>query len=470
MSPEPKLLFDKIWESHCVTSLGDGYDLIYIDRHMMHELATDVAFAKLHQRGHSVRRPDLTFATPDHVISTAPDRQDDTWPESASYITTLRENTSRHDVQLFDLHSPQQGIVHVIAPELGLALPGLTLVCGDSHTCTVGGLGALSWGIGTSDVAHVLATQTLVQLRPSVLRIDCTGRLPHGVVAKDLILALIGKFGADAGTGYAVEYCGEAVSILSIEARLTLCNLSIEMGARIGQVAPDDTTYEYLSHRPYAPIGQDWDDAIAHWRTLPGDAGTQAAREITFNVDQLKPQITWGTSPAHVTDIDGVVPDPAAAVDSQTRTGMEKALAYMDLEPGRRLTDIAIDTVFIGSCTNARISDLRAAAAVIAGRQVSSNVRALIVPGSSQVRAQAEAEGLHHIFRAAGFEWRKAGCSMCVGLNDDRLRPGQRCVSTSNRNFEGRQGKGSRTHLASPASAAAAAISGHISDHRNLQS
>ncbi len=470
MSPAPKLLFDKIWESHCVTSLGDGYDLIYIDRHMMHELATDVAFTKLLERGQSVRRPDLTFATHDHVISTASERQDDTWPESASYITTLRENTARHDVQLFDLHSPQQGIVHVIAPELGLALPGLTLVCGDSHTCTVGGLGTLSWGIGTSDVAHVLATQTLVQLRPSVLRIDCTGRLPHGVVAKDLILALIGKFGADAGTGYAIEYCGEAVSILSIEARLTLCNLSIEMGARIGQVAPDDTTYEYLSHRPYAPIGQDWDDAIAHWRTLPGDAGTQAAREITFNVDQLKPQITWGTSPAHVADIDGVVPDPAAAVDSQTRAGMEKALTYMDLEPGCRLTDIAIDTVFIGSCTNARISDLRAAAAVIAGRQVSSNVRALVVPGSSQVRAQAEAEGLHHIFRAAGFEWRKAGCSMCVGLNDDRLQPGQRCVSTSNRNFEGRQGKGSRTHLASPASAAAAAIGGYISDHRNLQS
>ena len=470
MSPAPKLLFDKIWESHCVTTLGDGYDLIYIDRHMMHELATDVAFAKLHQRSQSVRRPDLTFATHDHVISTAPGRRDDTWPESASYITTLRENTARHDVQLFDLHSPQQGIVHVITPELGLALPGLTLVCGDSHTCTVGGLGALSWGIGTSDVAHVLATQTLVQLRPSVFRIDCTGRLPHRVVAKDLILALIGKFGADAGTGYAIEYCGEAVSILSIEARLTLCNLSIEMGAKIGQVAPDDTTYEYLSHRPYAPIGQDWDDAIAHWRTLPSDAGTQAAREITFDVDQLKPQITWGTSPAHVTDIDGVVPDPAGAVDSQTRAGMEKALTYMDLEPGRRLTDIAIDTVFIGSCTNARISDLRAAAGVIAGRQVSSNVRALIVPGSSQVRAQAETEGLHHIFRAAGFEWRKAGCSMCIGLNDDRLQPGQRCVSTSNRNFEGRQGKGSRTHLASPASAAAAAISGHISDHRNLQS
>ena len=464
----PQLLFDKVWGSHCVTTLGGGYDLIYIDRHMMHELASDVAFAMLHERGHSVRRPDLTFATHDHVISTAAGREDDTWPESASYITKLRDNTARHQIKLFDLHGAQQGIVHVVAPELGLALPGLTLVCGDSHTCTVGALGALSWGIGTSDVAHVLATQTLVQLRPGVLRIECNGQMPSGVAAKDLILALIGKFGADAGSGYAIEYCGEAVSSLSIEARLTLCNLSIEMGARIGQVAPDDTTYEYLSGRPYSPHGEDWDKALTHWRSLPSDLGASAAREIIFDVSHLKPQITWGTSPAHVVDIDGVVPHPSDAIDSQTRTGMEKALAYMGLKPGKRLTDVAIDTVFIGSCTNSRISDLRAAAEVIAGRRVASGVRALVVPGSTPVRVQAETEGLDKTFASAGFEWRHAGCSMCVALNDDRLTAGQRCVSTSNRNFEGRQGRGSRTHLASPASAAAAAITGYITDHRTL--
>ena len=464
----PRLLFDKIWQSHCVATLGGGYDLIYIDRHMLHELASDVAFAILHKRGQSVRRPDLTFATHDHVISTAVGRQDDTWPESASYITTLRDNTQRHNIQLFDLHGPEQGIVHVVAPETGLALPGTTLVCGDSHTCTVGGLGTLSWGIGTSDVAHVLATQTLVQSRPQVMRIDCSGRLAQGVSAKDLILALIGQLGADAGTGHAIEYCGDAVASLSIEARLTLCNLSIEMGARIGQVAPDDTTYEYLSGRTYAPVGEDWDKALAHWQSLPSDPGAMATREISFDVSRLKPQITWGTSPAHVVDIDGVVPDPHDAADPQTRTGMEKALAYMDLEPGKRLADVAIDAVFIGSCTNSRISDLYAAADVVKGRSVAPGVRALVVPGSTQVRKQAEAAGLDKVFSDAGFEWRQAGCSMCVALNDDRLGAGQRCVSTSNRNFEGRQGKGSRTHLASPASAAAAAIRGCITDHRTL--
>lgn len=464
----PQMLFDKIWNSHCVTALDGGYDLIYIDRHMLHELASDVAFAMLHARGQSVRRPDLTFATHDHVISTAVGRQDNTWPESASYITTLRDNTARHNIQLFDLHGPKQGIVHVVAPELGLALPGMTLVCGDSHTCTVGALGTLSWGIGTSDVAHVLATQTLVQLRPDVMRIECTGRLPDGVAAKDLILALIGKLGADAGTGYAIEYCGDAISALSMEARLTLCNLTIEMGARIGQVAPDDTTYEYLSGRAYTPGGEDWDMALADWQSLPSDPGATAAREISFEVSQLKPQVTWGTSPAYVVDIDGVVPDPNDATDLQTRVGMEKALAYMDLKPGTRLADVEIDTVFIGSCTNSRISDLHAAADVIKGHRVATGVRALVVPGSTQVRAQAEAEGLDKVFYAAGFEWRQAGCSMCVALNDDRLGPGQRCVSTSNRNFEGRQGRGSRTHLASPASAAAAAIRGYITDHRSI--
>lgn len=464
---KPKLLFDKIWDAHCVTNLGGGYDLIYIDRHMLHELASDVAFEMLNQRGQEVRRSDLTFATHDHVISTGPGRKDTTWPDGINYIKKLRDNTSRHSIQLFDLHGSQQGIVHVIAPELGLALPGTTLVCGDSHTCSVGAVGTLSWGIGTSDVAHVLATQTLVQLRPSVMRIECAGRLPAGVTAKDLILALIGKLGADAGTGYAIEFCGEAISSLSTEARLTLCNLAIEMGSRIGQVAPDDTTYEYLSGRAFAPTGKDWEQALAHWKSLPSDPGAHANREITFYVDRLKPQITWGTSPAHVVDIDGVVPNPDDVADSLARAGMQKALSYMDLEPGTRLTDVAIDAVFIGSCTNSRISDLRAAADVIKGRKVATGVRALVVPGSTKTRKQAEAEGLNTVFTAAGFEWRQAGCSMCVALNDDRLDPGQRCVSTSNRNFEGRQGVGSRTHLASPASAAAAAIRGYITDHRS---
>lgn len=464
----PSLLFDKIWDQHRVMGLGGGYDLVYIDRHMMHELASDIAFTKLHEGGHSVRRPDLSFATHDHVVSTADGRHDNSWPESANYITTLRENAVLHSIKLFDLGGPNQGIVHVVAPELGIALPGLTFVCGDSHTCTLGGVGALSWGIGTSEVAHVLATQTLVQLRPSVLRIECTGRLAQGVVAKDLILALIGEFGADAGTGHAIEYCGPGVAALTVEARLTLCNLSIEMGARMGQVAPDDATFEYLSARPYAPIGDLWDSALANWRLLPSDEGAVAGREITFETNLLKPQVTWGTSPAQVLPIDGVIPDPTDSRETQSRIGMENALAYMDLKPGTKLTDIPIDAVFIGSCTNSRISDLREAAAVVCHGRVAKGVRALVVPGSSQVRLQAEKEGLDKVFLAAGFEWRQPGCSMCIGLNDDRLSAGQRCISTSNRNFEGRQGKGSRTHLASPASAAAAAIAGRIADHRTL--
>jgi len=463
-------MFDKIWDAHRVTPLGGGYDLIYIDRHMMHELGSDIAFAELHDTGREVRRPDLTFATHDHVISTAPDRHDDSVPASASYIRTLRKNASRHHIKLFDLRSDHQGIVHVVAPERGIALPGTTFVCGDSHTCTVGGIGALSWGIGASEVRHVLATQTLVQSRPSVLRIECTGRLAPGVTAKDLSLALIGQLGANAGAGHVIEYSGEAVAALPVEARLTLCNLSIEMGARMGQVAPDDTTFEYLSGRDYAPQGAAWDQALTHWRTLPSDREATAAREHTFAVSNLKPQITWGTSPAHVVDIDGVIPEPHDVADAQMRRAMREALAYMGLIPGTCIDEITVDVVFIGSCTNGRIGDLRAAAAVIKDRRVAEGVRALVVPGSVPVKRAAEAEGLDNVFRAAGFEWREPGCSMCVGLNDDRVPAGKRCVSTSNRNFKGRQGKGSRTHLASPESAAAAAIAGRLVDHRCLGS
>ena len=466
--PRPQLLFDKIWNNHCVSSLGGGYDLIYIDRHMMHELASDVAFSMLSARGHRVRRPELTFATHDHLVSTATERADELVREDSSYIQTLRNNTTRHGIELFDLNGPDQGIVHVLAPELGIALPGQTFVCGDSHTCTVGGVGAMSWGIGSSDVAHVLATQTLVQRRPSVFRIECVGSFAPGVFAKDLVLALIGRYGVDAGTGHAIEYCGEAVSTLSIEGRLTLCNLSIEMGARIGQVEPDDVTFEYLCGKRFAPSGAAWDAALYQWRDLNSDVGAQAAREEQFNVRQLKPQITWGTSPAHVVAVDAQVPDPNEARDEQTRKGMEKSLAYMDLVPGQKLSDVPVDAVFIGSCTNSRLSDLRAAAEVIQDRKVANGVRALVVPGSTAVRRQAELEGLDKVFLSAGFEWRQSGCSMCVAANDDRLEAGQRCVSTSNRNFEGRQGKGSRTHLASPASAAAAALTGYISDHRAL--
>lgn len=462
--PAHRLLFDKIWDAHRVTALGGGYDLIYIDRHMMHELASNIAFDRIAESGFEVRRPDLCFATHDHVISTAEDRHDDSWPESASYIHALRKNTRDHGIKLFDYQGSDQGIVHVLAPEQGIALPGTTIVCGDSHTCTLGALGALSWGIGTSEVAHVLATQTLLQRRPKVMRIHCQGQLRAGVSAKDLILALIGRFGANAGEGYAVEYCGEAVRALSIEARLTLCNLSIEMGARMGHVAPDDTTYEYLANRPHAPTGAAWEKALSAWRLLPGDVEATAHVEHQFDVSGLNPQVTWGTSPAQVIDIAGRIPNPDDVPDTAEKQGMRKALDYMGLEPGQTLSGTPIDAVFIGSCTNSRLSDLQAAADVVRGKHVARDVKALVVPGSTRVKQAAESAGLDKVFKAAGFQWRAAGCSMCVAMNDDRLEAGQRCVSTSNRNFESRQGKGARTHLASPAVAAASAIQGEITD------
>ncbi len=465
----PRLLFDKIWDAHRVAALGGGYDLLYCDRLLTHELVSDVAFTMLKKAGRIPRRPDLVFATQDHVVSTAPDRDDETNPASSGYIRALRRNAREYGIRLFDLADPQQGIVHVIAPELAIAQPGLVMVCGDSHTCTLGGVGALAWGIGTSEVSHVLATQTLVQRRPAVMRVRCDGRLPPGVGAKDLILALIARYGANAGDGHALEFCGDAITALDVEARLTLCNLAIEMGARMGQVAPDDVTYDYLYGRDYAPRGADWDRAMRDWRTLPSDAGAIAARELAFDASALEPQVTWGTSPEHGTGVSGVVPDPrAVARNAEALAGMEKALAYMALVPGTPLTAIPIDAVFIGSCANSRLGDLRAAAAVVRGRKVAPGVRALVVPGSTTVRRAAEAERLDQVFLAAGFEWREAGCSMCVAMNGDALAPGQRCVSTSNRNFEGRQGPGARTHLAGPATAAASAIAGRIADPRAL--
>ncbi len=465
---EPRLLFDKIWDAHCVRRLGGDYDLVYVDRHVMHELASDVAFASVDDGGHPVRRPDLCFATHDHVVSSAPDRSEHTQVGNSRHVDTLRSNCRKHGIKLFDIAEPEQGIVHVLAPEQGIALPGLTLACGDSHTCTVGGLGALAWGIGTSELAHVLATQTIVQRRPKVMRVNLSGRLADGVSAKDLILALIGQYGASAADGYALEFCGETTAALDIEARLTLCNLSIEMGARMGQVAPDDATYEYLAGRPYAPHGQAWDQALDDWRQLPSHADAVAAREISFTVDALSPQVTWGTSPAQVAGVEAAVPDPAGFNSSSERVAAEQACEYMGLKPGERFSNIAIDKVFIGSCTNSRLSDLRTAAALIKGRQVADGVRAMVVPGSKAVLAAAEVEGLDQVFLRAGFEWRRPGCSMCIAMNGDQLQDGERCVSTSNRNFQGRQGRGGRTHLASPATAAASAVSGRITDPRTL--
>ena len=462
-----RTLVAKIWDRHVVAGLPDGRELLAIDRHLVHDMTSAQAFAGLSAAGRPVRNPELTFAVADHVIATDPGRGDETVPGGAELIRALRRNAARFGIRHFDARDPRQGIVHVIAPELGIALPGLTLVCGDSHTCTLGALGALAWGIGTSDVEHVLATQTLPMRRPKLMRVRIAGALAPGVFAKDVILHLIGRIGAAGGTGFAVEYAGPAVSALDVEARMTLCNLSIEFGARIGVVAPDDATFEYVAGRPYAPKGALWDRAVADWRQLATDANAVFDREFEVDAGVIGPQVTWGTSPEHVTGIDGVVPDPAAEPDSRRRAA-ERALAYMGLAPGTPITEIRVDRVFIGSCTNSRLSDLREAARILGGRKVAPGVRALVVPGSQAVKRAAEAEGLDRVFRDAGFEWRESGCSACCGLNADRVGPGERCLSTSNRNFEGRQGPGARTHLASPAVAAATAVAGRIADPRRL--
>ncbi|MFO7245902.1 MAG: 3-isopropylmalate dehydratase large subunit [Thermaerobacter sp.] len=461
-----RTLFEKIWDAHVIHEAEDGQALLYIDLHLVHEVTSPQAFDGLRLAGRRVRRTERTVATMDHNVPTV-DRHLPIKDElAAAQVEALIRNCREFGVELFDLFSPYQGIVHVIGPELGLTLPGMTIVCGDSHTATHGAFGALAFGIGTSEVEHVLATQTLHQVKPRTMEVRLVGRRGRGVTAKDVILGVIGRLGVGAGAGYVVEYTGEVVRSLDMEERLTLCNMSIEMGARAGMVAPDDVTFAYLEGRPRAPRGRDWERALDWWQSLPSDPGAAYDRSVEVDVSDLAPMVTWGTNPGQVVPVTGRVPDPDDMADPKERAAARRALEYMGLEPGTPIQDIRIDRVFIGSCTNGRLSDLRAAARVVRGRKVAPHVTAWVVPGSQQVKAQAEAEGLDRIFKEAGFEWREPGCSMCLGMNGDILEPGQRCASTSNRNFEGRQGKGGRTHLVSPEMAAAAAIAGHFVDVR----
>ncbi len=458
-------LFDKIWSAHLVETLASDAALLYIDRHLVHEVTSPQAFDGLRVNGRRVRRPDATLAVPDHNVPTAHRDQEITDPESRLQVATLVENVAEFGVPFIPLNDVRQGIVHVIGPEQGASLPGMTIVCGDSHTSTHGALGALAFGIGTSEVEHVLATQTLVQAKAKSMRVRVEGQLGAGVTAKDMALYIIGRIGTGGGTGYVIEYAGEAVRGLSMAGRMTLCNMSIESGARAGLVAPDDVTFDYIRGRPMAPKGADFDAAVAYWRTLVSDEDAVFDHEVVLDAADIAPMITWGTSPEAVIPVTGQVPDPAEITDPAIRANQERMLDYMALVPGPIL-GTPVDVVFIGSCTNARIEDIRAAAAIANGRKVAEGVRALVVPGSGLVKLQAEAEGLDNVLTDAGFEWRDPGCSMCLGMNEDKLTPGQRCVSTSNRNFEGRQGPGGRTHLASPAMAAAAAVAGRIVDCR----
>lgn len=462
-----RTLLAKIWDQHVIAQISEDTDLLHIDRHLLHDLGGSRGLLDLKSRGLKVHDPELTFATPDHAISTARGRAG-TIKIGQELLAALRIETSASGIQMFDIDQPGQGIVHVIGPELGLSLPGCLIVCGDSHTCTHGGLGALAFGIGSSELTHVLATQALIQRRPKSMRVRFEGKIPLGVVAKDLILALIGHVGAAGGTGHAVEYAGSAIRSMPIEGRLTICNLSIELGAKMGLIAPDETTYEYLRGRPYAPQGEMWEQAVDAWRQLPSDPDAVFDKEVVIDVEKIIPQVTWGISPEHVIGVDGRIPDPSAIGDPARRTAVETALEYMGLQPGAPIAGTPVDWVFIGSCTNSRLSDLRAAAEVARGRKVAAGVRAWVVPGSETVKREAVAEGLDRLFIDAGFEWREPGCSMCLAANGETVSPGQRSVSTSNRNFIGRQGPQARTHLASPASAAAAAIAGAITDVRAM--
>ena len=463
MSP-PRTLLDKIWDDHVVCTPAGELPILYIDRHLVHEVTSPQAFEGLRLTDRRVRRPEATFATPDHNVPTSDRRLPIADPVSKQQIDTLRANCREFGVRLFDIDDADQGIVHVIGPELGITQPGMTIVCGDSHTATHGALGALAFGIGTSEVEHVLATQTLRQGKPKSLEVRVNGRLAAGVTAKDLVLHVIGRLSTEGGTGYVIEYTGEAIRALGMAERMTVCNMSIEAGARAGMIAPDVTTFEYMRGKDYAP--RDFDRAVAAWEKLPSDPGAVYDRVEIFSAADVVPQVTWGTNPAQVVGVDQRVPDPLAFSDPNERSSAARALDYMGLAGGTPIAEIAIDRVFIGSCTNSRIEDLRAAARVVQGHLVAPTVRAMVVPGSGRVKRQAEEEGLDRVFQEAGFDWREAGCSMCLGMNPDTLAPGERCASTSNRNFEGRQGKGGRTHLVSPAMAAAAAVSGHFVDIR----
>ena len=462
-----KTMFEKIWDRHVVVEEPGKPAILYIDLHLVHEVTSPQAFEGLRLAGRRVRRPEFTFATMDHNVPTWERSRPIEDEIAAKQIETLKQNCEEFGIQLYDLYSPHQGIVHVIGPELGLTQPGKTIVCGDSHTSTHGAFGALAFGIGTSEVEHVLATQTLLQTKPKTLEIRFVGQLPQGVTAKDAILGLIGHIGTAGATGYVIEYTGDIIRQFSMEERMTICNMSIEAGARAGMIAPDEKTYAYLRGRKYAPQGADFDRAVKDWESLRTDEGAVFDKVIEFDVSQLVPQVTWGTNPGMVTGIDGRIPSPDDFTSPTDRRAAEGALEYMGLTPGTPITEIRLDRVFIGSCTNSRIEDLRAAARVVKGRKVNPHVRAMVVPGSQLVKNQAEKEGLDKIFREAGFEWREAGCSMCLGMNPDILTPGERCASTSNRNFEGRQGRGGRTHLVSPMMAAAAAIEGHFVDVRD---
>ncbi|MCE2518227.1 MAG: 3-isopropylmalate dehydratase large subunit [Alphaproteobacteria bacterium] len=464
----PKTLYDKIWDSHAVADMGDGTTLLYVDRHLVHEVTSPQAFEGLRQSGRHVRRPAAALAVADHNVPTTDRSQGIDDEESRIQVDTLAENCERHGIALFGMDDPRQGIVHIVGPEQGFTQPGMTIVCGDSHTATHGAFGALAFGIGTSEVEHVLATQTLVQRRSRNMRITVEGMPGPGVTAKDLILGIIGAVGTAGGTGHVIEYAGPAIRALSMAGRMTVCNMSIEAGARAGLIAPDDKTVAWLEGRPFSPSGEDWNRAVAWWATLVSDPGAACDREVEIRADDIEPQVTWGTSPEDVLPISGVVPDPGEAADDERRAAMERSLDYMGLEPGTRLKDIPIDRVFIGSCTNGRIEDLRAVADVVAGHKVADGVHAMVVPGSGLVKQQAEEEGIDRILTEAGFDWREAGCSMCLAMNADKLLAGERCASTSNRNFEGRQGRGGRTHLVSPAMAAAAAIRGTLTDVRAL--
>jgi 3-isopropylmalate/(R)-2-methylmalate dehydratase large subunit len=461
-----KTLFERVWDEHVVYEEPGEPPLLFIDLHLVHEVTSPQAFEGLRLEGRSVRRRDLTVATMDHNVPT--DGRPVTDPLAKAQLDALRRNCEEFGVPLYATGSGREGIVHVIGPELGLTQPGMTIVCGDSHTSTHGAFGALAFGIGTSEVEHVLATQTLPQKKPKAMLIEFSGERPLGVTAKDMILAAIGKIGIAGGQGHVVEYAGDAIRALSMENRMTICNMSIEAGARAGMIAPDDTTFGYLEGRPGAPTGADWERALDRWRSQRSDDDAVFDRTVEVRVGDLVPQVTWGTNPGMVAPVTGRVPDPADFDEPAARASAERALAYMELEPGTPFEEIELDRVFIGSCTNSRIEDLRSAARIVDGRQVSARVRALVVPGSAQVKRQAESEGLDDIFTKAGFEWREAGCSMCLGMNPDILQPGERCASTSNRNFEGRQGRGGRTHLVSPEMAAAAAIAGHFVDVREL--